>query len=222
MKLQQLGIALTITCLCLLTSCMPEDIIEDIIDEMFTTPTISVDITSEMLGTDQPLHFAYDSHRGGLVNSNFANAKFDHDDNYNLGHICVNYCLYHVPDSDWLTISEGMMVIQLYLPNVMNIYKTHIIEEPNEFKPDTPTGEIMIEFFRWNDEKNYHVFETYYAKTGTIKFYNRKYSDSSRSTSADIDFEFEVVDNETGEVILKAENGRMKDIVFNIEPDIYI
>lgn len=58
----------------------------------------------------------------------------------------------------------------------------------------------------------YLVDHEYVATSGWIMFTQRRYSETEDMYFTDVEFECEVVDADTGKVILKAENGSMKDM----------
>ena len=61
-------------------------------------------------------------------------------------------------------------------------------------------------------ENPYLVGHEYVATSGWIMFTQHRYSETEDMYFTDVEFECEVVDADTGEVILKAENGSMKDM----------
>lgn len=65
-------------------------------------------------------------------------------------------------------------------------------------------------------ENPYLVGHEYVATSGWIMFTHRRYSETEDMYFTDVEFECEVVDADTGEVVLKAENGSMKNM-YNLQ-----
>ena len=61
-------------------------------------------------------------------------------------------------------------------------------------------------------ENPYLIDHEYIATSGWIMFTQRRYSETEDIYFTDVAFECEVIDPETGEIILKAENGSMKNM----------
>lgn len=207
MKQRHLLFLFVVICTSLFTSCKKEEL-----SITNATPPfeVSVDVTLPAAGYTEPVPFTTSGPKpswGLGIDSDYIDLIFPHENDY--ADCYLYYQLYSINNNQQLWFEMELDYFPFEYDKVYNF------EEPMEMPevvPDNFKREIDVLFWM-NPDYN----ET--TKKGWVKFTNRQVVPPFRYVCADIEFAFDVYDDETGELLIKAENGKITSAFLGLESD---